>query len=75
MTIQWFVVEDPTRRTVGYEWYRDIPGTSVGTLVFMQREHPGDTWGPPKTVRQAILLADARTFCLGEGFKVEVAAS
>jgi hypothetical protein len=74
---QWFMTDDPRSRIVAYEWWPDggelMSSMTPGTLHMMQRESPGDTWGPPRVVARQLPWTVAQSFTRREGFTVEVA--
>lgn len=74
---QWFMTDDHNARIVGFEWFpldgEIVSSMTLGKLIFRQRDEPGDTWGPPKTISENIPWVVAQTFAKGEGFHVEIA--
>ena len=69
---QWFKTTDYDQRTAGYEWYPSRDGITYGPLVFMSRETPYDTWGPPRVIVRDVAVTVARSIATSEGFDVEV---
>jgi hypothetical protein len=75
---QWFTTEEHEQRIAGFEWWpTDKIETlmSQGRLVFIHRDQPGDTWGPPTTVAEDVPWTVAQKMAEGQGFTVEVAVS
>lgn len=73
---QWFMTAEHNQRVVGYEWHpigEFNSSMTLGKLVFMHRDEPGDTWGPPIVVSEEILWVAAQSLTRNEGFHVEVA--
>jgi hypothetical protein len=74
---QWFMTESHNERIIGYEWHPEGEFNDVmtgGTLSFMKRENPGDTWQAPVEIGFMSWIS-ARALAKGQGFAVEVAVT
>lgn len=72
---QWFMTEDHSARLVAYEWWPQgefVSSMTLGTLNFMHRSEPGDTWNPPVEIGEMPWVV-AQGLARKEGFHVEVA--